>query len=121
MPSTVIPPSRISMRATESSMASPTLGGMTTPKKMMAPPATRRSVDRRGGGGALMAAHHLMVGAVVFANEETILMSDGTLFLVPAGMRLPHYPAGTTLVIEYEILKGRNVLAHVPEIEGEAS
>ena len=55
------------------------------------------------------------------ANEETILISDGTLFLVPAGMRLPHYPAGTTLVIEYEILKGRNVLAHVPEIEGEAS
>ena len=35
-----------------------------------------------------MAAHHLMVGAVVFANEETILISDGTLFLVPAGMRL---------------------------------
>jgi len=68
-----------------------------------------------------MAAHHLMVGAVVFANEETILISDGTLFLVPAGMRLPHFPAGTTLVIEYEILKGRNVLAHVPEIEGEAS
>jgi len=24
-----------------------------------------------------------MVGAVVFANEETILISDGTLFLVP--------------------------------------
>jgi hypothetical protein len=31
-------------------------------------------------------------------------------------MRLPHYPAGTSLVIEYEILEGRNVLAHVPEV-----
>lgn len=63
-----------------------------------------------------MAAHHLMVGEVLFANEETILISDGTLFLIPAGMRLPHYSGGTTLVSEYEILTGRNVLAHVPEI-----
>jgi hypothetical protein len=63
-----------------------------------------------------MTVHHFMVGAVVFADEETILMADGTLFLAPAGMRLPHCRAGATLVIEYEILKGRNVLAHVPEI-----
>ena len=52
---------------------------------------------------------------MLFANEDTILISDGTLFLIPAGMRLLTI-AGTTLVIEYEILKGRNVLAHVPEI-----
>jgi hypothetical protein len=62
-----------------------------------------------------MAAHHLTVGEVLFANEDTILISDGTLFLIPAGMRLLTI-AGTTLVIEYEILKGRNVLAHVPEV-----
>ena len=63
-----------------------------------------------------MASTHLMVGAVLYANEETILLTDGTLFLAPAGMRLPNYPAGTSLVIEYEVLDGRNVLAHVPEI-----
>jgi hypothetical protein len=57
-----------------------------------------------------------MVGAVLYANEETILLTDRTLFLAPAGMRLPHYPAGTSLVIEYEIFEGRNVLAHVPEV-----
>jgi hypothetical protein len=50
-----------------------------------------------------MAAHHLTVGEVLFANEDTILISDGTLFLIPAGMRLLTI-AGTTLVIEYEIL-----------------
>ncbi len=63
-----------------------------------------------------MATHHLLVGVVLIANEETILMSDRTLFCVPAGMRLPHYPAGVTLVVEYEILEGRNVLAHVPNV-----
>jgi hypothetical protein len=57
-----------------------------------------------------------MVGAVLFANGENILMVDRTLFLAPAGMRLPRYPAGATLVVEYEILEGRNVLARVPEI-----
>jgi hypothetical protein len=31
-------------------------------------------------------------------------------------MRLPHYPAGMTLVIEYEITEGRNVLADVQEV-----
>ena len=63
-----------------------------------------------------MAAHHLMVGAVLYANDETILLTDRTLFLVPAGMRLPHYPVGVTLVVEYDILDGQNVLTHVPEI-----
>jgi hypothetical protein len=53
---------------------------------------------------------------VLFANEETIILAPRRLFIVPAGMRLPRYAAGTTLVIEYEILEGRNVLTHVPEV-----
>jgi len=57
-----------------------------------------------------------MIGAVLFANEETLLMADRTLFMAPAGMRLPVYPTGSTVVIQYEILDGRNVLTHVPEI-----
>jgi hypothetical protein len=38
-------------------------------------PAARRPGRARAGawGGALIAVHHLMVGSVVFANEETIL------------------------------------------------
>jgi hypothetical protein len=59
-----------------------------------------------------MAPARLMVGAVLFANEETLLMADRTLFVAPAGMCLPH----TTLVIEYEIIEGRNVLAQVPKV-----
>jgi hypothetical protein len=65
-----------------------------------------------------MASTHLVVRTVLYANEETILLTDRTLFLAPAGMRLSHYPAGTSLVIEYEILEieGQNVLKHMPEI-----
>ncbi len=55
-----------------------------------------------------------MVGSVLFASEDTLLMTDCTLFRVPPGMRLPHYAAGATLVVEYEVREGRNVLAHVP-------
>ena len=64
----------------------------------------------------MMAAQHLMMGTVLFADEESILLADRTLFLVPAGMHLPHYRAGISLVIEYEIVEGRNILAHVPEV-----
>ncbi len=60
-------------------------------------------------------AAHLMVGAVLFANEDTLLLTDGTLFVAPAGMHLPVFPAGSVLVIEYKIIEGRNVLTHVPE------
>jgi len=63
-----------------------------------------------------VATVHLMVGSVLFASEDTLLMTDRTLFCVPPGMRLPHYAAGATLVVEYEVREGRNVLAHVPTV-----
>jgi len=63
-----------------------------------------------------MAAVHVMVGAVLFVNEETLLLTDGTLFVASAGIHLPAFPAGTVVVIEYEIVEGRNVLTHVPEV-----
>ena len=57
----------------------------------------------------------LMVGSVLYANDETILLTDNTLFVAPAGMHLPVFPAGSVLVIEYKIIEGRNVLTQVPE------
>ena len=54
-------------------------------------------------------AVHLMVGAVLYANDKPILLTDRALFVVPVGMHLPRFPAGTTVVIQYEILEGRNV------------
>ncbi|HET9924686.1 MAG TPA: hypothetical protein VFS98_11265 [Methylomirabilota bacterium] len=60
-------------------------------------------------------ADPLMVGAVLYADEETILLTDGTSFVAPAWMHLPAFHPSTTLVIEYEILEGRNVLIRVPE------
>ncbi len=55
-----------------------------------------------------------MVGMVLFANAKTIVMTDRTPFEAPDEMRLPRYPAGTALVIEYEVVEGRNVLTAVP-------
>ena len=63
-----------------------------------------------------MSSTHLMVGAVLFANEETLLLTDRTLFVVPAGMHLPVFPPGSSIVVEYEIVEGQNVLTHVPAI-----
>ena len=31
---------------------------------------------------------HLMVGAVLFANEDTLLLTDRTMFITPARMHL---------------------------------
>lgn len=33
-------------------------------------------------------------------------------------MHLPHFRTGVTLVIEYEIVEGRNVVTHVPTVAG---
>jgi hypothetical protein len=63
-----------------------------------------------------MVSARLMVGAVLFASQDAILLTDRTLFVAPAAMHLPVYPAGTTVVIEYEIVEGRNVLTSRPTI-----
>ena len=63
-----------------------------------------------------MMTTHLMVGTVLYADEETILLSDGTVFAAPVGMRLPHVPAGRSLVIEYDVVEGRNLLMTVPQV-----
>jgi hypothetical protein len=44
------------------------------------------------------------------------MLTDRTLFVASAGMSLPRYPAGTTLVIQYEIVEAQKVLTHVPEV-----
>jgi hypothetical protein len=59
---------------------------------------------------------HLMVGAVLFANDDTLLLTDRTMFVAPTGMRLPFLPAGTQVVVEYEVRDGRNVLIRAPAI-----
>ena len=63
-----------------------------------------------------MASTHLVVGAVLFANEDSILLTDRTLIVAPAGMHLPVFAVGSTVVVEYDILDGHNVLMHVPEV-----
>jgi hypothetical protein len=62
--------------------------------------------------GSILYPFYLAARRPFCANGENILMVDRTLFLAP----VPRYPAGATLVVEYEILEGRNVLARVPEI-----
>ena len=62
------------------------------------------------------AAARLVVGAVLFANADYLLLTDRTLFTVPEGMSLPAFVPGSTVVVEYDIVDGRNVLAHVPGV-----
>ena len=69
---------------------------------------------RGGAGGRAMPAVHFAIGTVLFANEDSILLTDRTLFVAPAGMRLPSFPAGSSVIVEYEIVEGRNVLTAVP-------
>jgi hypothetical protein len=57
-----------------------------------------------------------MVGAVLFANEDMLLLTDRTLFVAPAWMHLPVLPAGSTVVVEYDVIEGHNVLTNVPAI-----
>jgi len=59
---------------------------------------------------------NLKVGAVLFANEDTLLLTDRTMFAAPAGMVLPPLPPGSTVVVEYEVRDGQNILASVPAI-----
>jgi len=58
----------------------------------------------------------LMIGAVRYANSETILLMDRSVFETPVWMHLPHYRVGAVLVIEYDVIEGRNVLTAVPQV-----
>ncbi len=48
----------------------------------------------------------LMVGTVLFASEETILLTDRTLFVAPTWMHLPLLPVSATVVVEYDVVEG---------------
>ena len=58
----------------------------------------------------------LVVGVVLIANADSILLTDRTYFEAPPGMSLPAFKAGSTVVVEYDIVEGRNVLASLPGV-----
>jgi len=58
----------------------------------------------------------LVVGVVLIANADSILLTDRTYFEAPHGMSLPAFKAGSTVVVEYDIIEGRNVLAGLPGV-----
>ncbi len=64
-------------------------------------------------GGAVA---RLVVGVVLIANADSILLTDRTYFEAPPGMCLPAFKAGSTVVVEYDIIEGRNVLAGLPGV-----
>ncbi len=64
----------------------------------------------------MAAAVHFAIGAVLFANEDSILLTDRTLFVAPAGILLPVFSAGDSVVLQYDILDGRNVLTALPTV-----
>jgi len=62
------------------------------------------------------AVARLVVGVVLIANADSILLTDRTYFEAPPGMSLPAFKAGSTVVVEYDIIEGRNVLAGLPGV-----
>ncbi len=64
-------------------------------------------------GGAVA---RLVVGVVLIANADSILLTDRTYFEAPPGMSLPAFKAGSTVVVEYDVIEGRNVLAGLPGV-----
>ena len=62
------------------------------------------------------AVARLVVGVVLIANVDSILLTDRTYFEAPPGMSLPALKAGSTVVVEYDIVEGRNVLATLPGV-----
>ncbi|HKW95615.1 MAG TPA: hypothetical protein VJX92_27250 [Methylomirabilota bacterium] len=60
------------------------------------------------------AVARLVVGVVLIANADSILLTDRTYFEAPPGMSLPAFKAGSTVVVEYDIVEGRNILASLP-------
>ena len=62
------------------------------------------------------AVARLVVGVVLIANADSILLTDRTYFEAPPGMSLPAFKAGSMVVVEYDIIEGRNVLAGLPGV-----
>ncbi len=89
---------------------------MSTPSPVGSSRPPEEAENARGQGGGSVAPARLMVGAVLFANDDTLLLTDRTLFVAPPRMHLPAFHAGSTVVVEYETRDGRNVLTHVPAV-----
>ena len=57
----------------------------------------------------------LLPGELLAADDHSLRLVDGTVFLAPFGMVLPAFAPGTALRVEYTIIDGQAVLRTIPE------
>ena len=57
----------------------------------------------------------VVLGELLAADDHSLRLVDGTVFLAPPGMVLPVFTPGTALRVEYTIMGGQAVLRTIPE------
>jgi hypothetical protein len=58
----------------------------------------------------------VLPGELLHADDHSLRLVDGTVFLAPPGMILPTFPPDASLRIEYTVIDGQAILRRVPEL-----
>jgi hypothetical protein len=58
----------------------------------------------------------VLPGELLHADDHSLRLVDGTVFLAPPGMSLPVFPLHASLRIEYTVINGQTILRRVPEL-----
>lgn len=58
----------------------------------------------------------VLPGELLHADDHSLRLVDGTMFLAPPGMTLPAFAPDAPLRIEYTVIDGQAILRRVPEL-----
>jgi hypothetical protein len=58
----------------------------------------------------------VLPGELLHADDRSLRLVDGTVFLAPPGMTLPAFASDVALRIEYTVIGGQAILRRVPEV-----
>jgi hypothetical protein len=58
----------------------------------------------------------VLPGELLHADDHSLRLVDGTVFLAPPGMTLPAFAPDVPLRIEYTVIAGQAILRRVPEL-----
>jgi hypothetical protein len=57
----------------------------------------------------------VLPGELLAADEHSLRLVDGTVFLAPPDMILPAVPSDAALRVEYTLINGQAILRRIPE------
>jgi hypothetical protein len=58
----------------------------------------------------------VLPGELLHADDHSLRLVDGTVFLAPPGMTLPAFAPHVALRIEYMVIGGQAILQSMPEV-----